>query len=368
MSFNTPALVSVIVPVYNAEQYLSYCIDSILGQSYPHLEVILVDDGATDASPQICDEYAAKDQRVQVIHQQNGGIAKAQNAGLDAVHGEYIAFADNDDILDRHNIEYLLHTLTHTGADMSKARWQQFGLSQLDTVIKQAQSGATAPTKITVFRDPLRAYQNVFCKSLRMLGTALRRNTDAKYFNEANWCRLYKRELWENLRFPEGVYAQDTALAGDLYARMDTVADINVSLYNWLQRPESVTHRMKSSSFFHDHVQAAAHNFQLCTEQGITPMRSYYTLTTNLRFEQRAVAEEQAAHPHNTACKQTAHIQATSVASHMQDSQAVLAEDCAIVTDTLQSITMWQRLQCEATTRIRLLEKRVYDRTIKSLN
>ena len=97
-------------------------------------------------------------------------------------------------------------------------------------------------------------------------------------------------------------------------------------------------------------------------------MRSYYTLTTNLRFEQRAVAEEQAAHPHDAACKQTAHIQATSVASHMQDNQAVLAEDCAMVTDTLQSITMWQRLQCEATTCIRLLEKRVYDRTIKSLN
>ncbi|MBE5065952.1 glycosyltransferase [Bifidobacterium saeculare] len=368
MSFNTPALVSVIVPVYNAEQYLPYCIDSILGQSYPHLEVILVDDGATDASPQICDEYAAKDQRVEVIHQCNGGIAKAQNAGLDAAHGEYIAFVDNDDIVDRHNIEYLLHALIHTGADMSKARWQQFGLSQLDTVIKQAQSGATAPTKITVFRDPLRAYQTVFCKSLRMLGTALGHDTEAKYFNEANWCRLYKRELWEHLRFPEGVYAQDTALAGDLYARMDTVADINVSLYNWLQRPESVTHRMRSSSFFHDHVQAAAHNFQLCAEQGITPMRSYYTLTTNLRFEQRAVAEEQAAHPHDAACKQTAHIQATSVASHMQDNQAVLAEDCAIVTDTLQSITMWQRLQCEATTCIRLLEKRVYDRTIKSLN
>ena len=88
-------LVSIVVPVYNAEKYLRYCVDSILQQSYEHLEIILVDDGATDSSPMILDEYQRRDNRVRVIHQTNGGIAKAQNAGLDAAHGEYIAFADN---------------------------------------------------------------------------------------------------------------------------------------------------------------------------------------------------------------------------------------------------------------------------------
>ena len=101
-------LVSIIVPVYNAEKYLRYSVDSILRQSYEHLEIILVDDGATDSSPMILDEYQRRDNRVRVIHQTNGGIAKAQNAGLDAAHGDYIAFADNDDILDRRNIELLL--------------------------------------------------------------------------------------------------------------------------------------------------------------------------------------------------------------------------------------------------------------------
>lgn len=75
-------LVSIIVPVYNAEKYLRYCVDSILQQSYEHLEIILVDDGATDSSPMILDEYQRRDNRVRVIHQTNGGIAKAQNAGL----------------------------------------------------------------------------------------------------------------------------------------------------------------------------------------------------------------------------------------------------------------------------------------------
>ena len=99
---------------------------------------------------------AAQDSRVTVIHQENGGIAKAQNTGLDAAHGEYIAFSDNDDILDRRNIEYLLHALQNTGADMSKARWRQFGVSQLSEVSKEAETGAQAPGKITVFRAPAR--------------------------------------------------------------------------------------------------------------------------------------------------------------------------------------------------------------------
>lgn len=136
-------MVSIIVPVYNAERYLRYCIESILGQIYTNLEIILVDDGASDASPSICNEYAAKDNRITVIHQINGGIAKAQNTGLDAAHGEYIAFSDNDDILDTRNIEYLLHALLSTGADMSKARWQQFGVSQLGNIATQAAEGGS---------------------------------------------------------------------------------------------------------------------------------------------------------------------------------------------------------------------------------
>lgn len=224
-------MISIIVPVYNAERYLRYCIESILGQAYTNPEIILVDDGASDASPSICNEYAAKDNRITVIHQTNGGIAKAQNTGLDAAHGEYIAFSDNDDILDTRNIEYLLHALLSTGADMSKARWQQFGVSQLGNIATQAAEGAQEPSTISVFKEPLRAYQTVFSKALRLIGDYTGRNTEARYFNEANWYRLYKRELWNGIRFPEGMYAQDVMVAGQLYARMNKVADIDCVLY-----------------------------------------------------------------------------------------------------------------------------------------
>lgn len=94
------AQISVIVPVYKTEQYLCACVDSILHQSYSDLEVILVDDGSPDNCPQICDDYAQRDERVRVIHQNNAGVAAARNAGLDAACGEYIAFVDSDDWID----------------------------------------------------------------------------------------------------------------------------------------------------------------------------------------------------------------------------------------------------------------------------
>lgn len=340
---NSTPLVSIIVPVYNAEDYLRYCVDSILQQSYANLEVILVDDGAKDSSPQICDEFAAQDNRVTVIHQENGGIAKAQNTGLDAAHGEYIAFADNDDILDRHNIEYLLHALQNTGADMSKARWRQFGVSQLDEVAQEAATGAETPSKITVFEHPLAAYQTVFCKSLRIIGDKLGRSTEARYFNEANWCRLYKRELWDGIRFPEGMYAQDVMVAGDLYIRMRKVADLGVNLYNWLQSAGSVTHQERSFGFYHDNFAAGAANFRLCLEQGVRPGRSYYTLVG-------ALHEETTAPDFSDALNEQQH-----------------KADQGELNELLGKLSYVQRLHCAMIRQIRLLEKHIYDARIKNM-
>lgn len=336
-------LVSIIVPVYNAERYLCYCIDSILHQTYTNLEVILVDDGASDASPSICDNYAAQDNRVAVIHQANGGIAKAQNAGLDAAHGKYIAFSDNDDILDARNIEYLLHALLSTGADMSKARWQQFGVSQLDDIASQASAGAQMPRTISVFKNPLRAYQTVFSKALRLIGECTGHNTEARYFNEANWCRLYKRELWDGIRFPEGMYAQDVMVASQLYARMDKVADVDCVLYYWLQSASSVTHKERSFSFYHDNVVAGITNFEYALERGVLPARSYYTMTTQLK---------ESKHVLNPLSKEDITLYGKSRSS---------------VSALLKKINFRQRFLCFLLQKIRLAEKNVYDHRVKNL-
>ncbi|MDR1008372.1 MAG: glycosyltransferase [Campylobacteraceae bacterium] len=101
-------LISVIVPVYNVEQYLKKCLNSITNQTYKNLEIILVDDGSPDNCGKICDEYAAKDKRVRVIHKNNGGLSDARNAGLDIASGEYIAFVDSDDYIDLQAYEELI--------------------------------------------------------------------------------------------------------------------------------------------------------------------------------------------------------------------------------------------------------------------
>ncbi len=334
-------LVSIIIPVYNAEQYLPFCLDSVKNQSWSNLQIILIDDGSTDSSPQICDLYASTDNRIIVRHQENGGIAKAQNAGLDLAKGDYIAFIDNDDIMARDNIEILFHALVSNHADMSKARWQQFGISQIQEIKTKASNGTALTGKTTSFNNPLQSYQTVFSKLFRVLGKMAGKNTEARYFNEANWCRLYARKVWDEVRFPEGIYAQDTAIAGELYLRMETVVDVDATLYYWLQRPDSVTHKMRSASFYHDHIVAAKKNFILCQENGVIPARSYYTLTGNLKDEGKAAK--------SSTEKQQFRI------------------DQLQVSNLIKSLSLKDRMICNSLKRMRLIEKRIYDAKIKNM-
>ena len=105
-------LVSIIVPVYNVEKYLEKCIESIINQTYSNLEIVLSDDGSTDNSPSICDEYALKDSRIRVIHKSNGGLSDARNAALDIISGKYITFIDSDDYIEKEAIEILVNAMT----------------------------------------------------------------------------------------------------------------------------------------------------------------------------------------------------------------------------------------------------------------
>lgn len=110
-------MVSVIIPVYNVEKFLNRCVDSILSQTYKNIEIILVDDGALDSSPQICDEYGYKDIRVKVVHKQNGGLASARNAGLKVANGDYVLFVDSDDWIKNNTVEDLLNIAVKNKVD-----------------------------------------------------------------------------------------------------------------------------------------------------------------------------------------------------------------------------------------------------------
>ncbi len=111
-------LISIIIPVYNVEQYLHRCVDSVLNQTYKNLEIILVNDGSPDNCPFICDEYAKKDKRIIVVHKENGGLSSARNAGLEIVQGEYISFIDSDDWIHENYIEILYKNLHEKKADI----------------------------------------------------------------------------------------------------------------------------------------------------------------------------------------------------------------------------------------------------------
>lgn len=368
---NENPLVSIIVPVYNSAKYLSGCVNSILAQTYKNIELILVDDGSKDDSGKICDSYASKDSRVKVIHQQNGGISRAQNAGLDAVSGEFIAFADNDDILDCKNIEILLNAILQSGASMSKAKWRQFGLSSLEQIKKEAglgarglgaeKSQATArlenATQIKIVKNPLKAYQTVFCKIFRIIGNKLGKNSEARYFNEANWCRLYKREIWQGVRFPEGKFAQDTAMASVLYSRMNCVAHVDEVLYYWLQREDSVTHKMRDAGFYHDHIDAVRANWDLCLKHNVVPARSYYTMVGNLRYERCALKSGE----------NTLDGGKNSDAELQKIYEKNYAKDVEFAKSAVKKLTILQRAQCFTMACVRNLEKIIYDYKIKNM-
>lgn len=368
---NENPLVSIIVPVYNSAKYLSGCVDSILAQTYKNIELILVDDGSKDDSGKICDSYASKDSRVKVIHQQNGGISRAQNAGLDAVSGEFIAFADNDDILDCKNIEILLNAILQSGASMSKAKWQQFGLSSLEQIKKESglsargfgaeKSQVTArlenATQIKIVKNPLKAYQTVFCKIFRIIGNKLGKNSEARYFNEANWCRLYKREIWQGVRFPEGKFAQDTAMASVLYSRMNCVAHVDEVLYYWLQREDSVTHKMRDAGFYHDHIDAVRANWDLCLKHNVVPARSYYTMVGNLRYERCALKSGE--NTLNGGKSSDAEIQKIYEKNYVKDVE--------FAKSAVKKLTILQRAQCFTMACVRNLEKIIYDYKIKNM-
>lgn len=278
-------LVSVIVPVYNSEAVLERCIDSIRHQSYSTLEILLVDDGSTDSTGALCDRLASEDERIAVIHKANGGIASAQNAGLDAAKGDFIAFCDNDDIMAKRNIELLLGAIERSGADMAKGRWEQVSPDIYPEDLKILASQGTQPHRLVTFSHALTAYETVFTRLRRLL---LGHKTRARYMTEANWGKLYRARLWSGVRFPERRYAQDIAVMGTLCSRSKKVVDIDAILYFWVQNAESVSH-VKNFEFCHDCLVSSSEVFDMALTKAIAPRRSYFMMRRMLTLESAAV-------------------------------------------------------------------------------
>ena len=129
-------LISVIIPVYNVEKYIRYCLDSVINQTYKNLEIIIVDDGTKDSSGEIAEEYAAKDSRIKVIHKENGGLSDARNVGLDVATGRYIAFLDSDDVISLDFYEYLYNMIKEKDYDIAECEFFRISSDDIENVQK----------------------------------------------------------------------------------------------------------------------------------------------------------------------------------------------------------------------------------------
>ena len=221
-------MVSVIIPVYNVEPYLNRCVDSVLAQTYANLEIILVDDGAPDGCGAICDEYAGKDDRVRVLHKTNGGISSARNAGIDAASGQYLAFVDSDDWVDRTFIERLRETLIENEADMSACL---FCRAKDEKEERQ------------------RFQQTAECITSEKFFSALTENSYAGYACN----KLFKRDIIENnlLRFDERIFNGEDFLFVLKYIQyVKQVAFIKEDLYFYFFNQDGMMHRVRLNERF----------------------------------------------------------------------------------------------------------------------
>ena len=212
-------LISVIVPAYGVEQYLPRCVESLLAQTYPRLEILLVDDGSPDRCPQICDEFAARDSRVRAIHKRNGGLSDARNAGMAAAKGEYLAFVDGDDYVDPEMYAALVQALKNTGDKLAICGFKK--VRDDGTLRKQTEMSFPPSLSEDEFW-----YQLFF--PFRDLGTVA-------------WNKLYHRSLLEGLAFPVGKIHEDEWLVHHYVSRAERVAVVNRCLYYYVVREGSIT-------------------------------------------------------------------------------------------------------------------------------
>lgn len=210
--------ISVIVPIYNVEAYLPACLDSLSSQTFQNFELILVDDGSSDRSGVICDDYAAEHPNTRVLHQANAGVSQARNNGVATAQGEYIAFIDSDDLVTPDYLEYLLDLAEKYHADISCGEKVYYYDGQ--TPVRPLRD--ETERRITVGQALSEICYNTISICL--------------------WSKLFKRSLLEKHAFPVGQLYEDIATTYKLIGDSNGVVCGNRVIYFWRQRPNSITH------------------------------------------------------------------------------------------------------------------------------
>ncbi|TYA71868.1 glycosyltransferase [Seonamhaeicola marinus] len=206
--------ISIIIPVYNVEAYIDRCLESVINQTHKNLEILLINDGATDNSGKLCDDYALKDSRIKVIHQKNKGLSGARNTGLKLATGDYISFIDSDDWVEANMLELMLEISLKQNVDLVECNLQK--LTEIDNSISR--SGTTRiESKIE----------------------ALKRIVSNQSFSV--WRRLYKAHLVNNIKFVEGKNSEDVYFTISVFKSIEKIAYSTMPLYNYFIGGTSIT-------------------------------------------------------------------------------------------------------------------------------
>lgn len=221
-------MTSIIIPAYNAEKYLQAAIESVISQSDSDWELILVDDGSTDSTPEICDKAAKANKKIKTIHRKNGGLSAARNTGLDAATGEFIAFLDADDLLAPDFLRLLSDALKNTDASFAATPFVRFTKSS--PIINNYSERKSSNYLTIKVEDSIR--QSLYQTRLHSAPYVL---------DHSAWGKLYRKELWDNVRFTEGIWYEDLDIFTRLWRNAQLVAFVPVPLMFYRSHAESFT-------------------------------------------------------------------------------------------------------------------------------
>jgi len=210
-------LITVVIPIFNVEKYLNKCIDSVLSQTYSNIEIILVNDGSTDNSGMMCDEYKNKDSRIKVIHKKNGGLSEARNFGIEVSSGKYITFIDSDDYVEKDYIEYLYYLIQKYNTKISICAYSV--LMENGKIIDYG--------------------ENYLEKRLSKIET-LEKMLNEEGFSVSAWAKLYDIKLFKDIRYPVGKLCEDNGTTYKVIDKVDKIAYGNKSKYYYYKRKGSI--------------------------------------------------------------------------------------------------------------------------------
>ena len=236
-------LISVVVPIYNVEHYLKKCVDSICHQTYRNLEIILVDDGSTDCSGSLCDEFATSDSRIRVIHKSNGGLSDARNAGMELASGEWWMFVDSDDYIAPDTAETLLLAAVENHCEIAVCN-----------MMRIYEDGKQEPFYCPVTEPTIWAGEQRF-ETLR----------------QPSVCnKLFRADLFKELRFPKRKFYEDTFVYHVLAHRANRIALTGLSGYYYLSRRESILGQSQFTDRYFDYVEAIHERAMFLFNHGVS--------------------------------------------------------------------------------------------------